>query len=324
VTVLRWQQHVGFAVESSGWGISPASAANTWVPCSKADFHDNLKYYYDTAYRSVQAMDFGAYPTTGEADFDMSFDMYVDTAPFFLGVAMVGDNDQVTIRNGTYVSTLYTGGNSVAEHTFILGTPKSMTLFDYNGFSERSYQGARPSSVAVKYKPDGSVNLDVKGKARLSTLLNTTTVAVIGGYAPVLGWQAVLTLNGSANPRLIDASLDFKRGIEVLYTQAGTQSPTNIYTFPLEIEGDLTVDFQDEVEYQYYRTGNQSATFDLFFVSTSNNAFRVNIPQPLYTSYALDRSKDAFTAKMKFKGIYNASLSTNVTVKFYNSIAAAF
>lgn len=325
MTQLRWQEHVGFAVESSGWGVAATTPA-AWVPVTKCDFQDDLKYYKDTAYRSVQAMDFGAYPTTGQSKFDVSCDMYVDTvAPYFCGIGMIGDNDTVSVVSGTVLNVAWTN-ISVNAHTFIIqpNGPKSLTWFDYNGYSERAYPGSRISDVTIKYSPEGSCTADVKGDGRLSILQNSTTVPQIGGYAPILGWQALLSLNGATNTRLIDLSLDLKRKTEVLFTQAQTQSPTNIYAFPLEVDGDLTVDFVDETEYNYYRTGNQSATFDIFFVSSSNNAFRITVPQPLYTAHQVDRSKDALTAKIKFSGIYQSNSSTNVKMVVYNGYGAQY
>ena len=324
MTVLRWQQHVGFAMESGGWGAA-ATVPAMWVPVLKCDFEDDLKYYYDNAYRSVQAMDFGAFPTTGTGKFDVSTDVYVDTLPLLTGVGMIGDNDKVALVTGSALNVAW-ANISVAEHTFILqpNGPDSLTWFDYNGFSERSYPGSRIEDVTLKYAPDGAFTSDYKGQSRLSTLQTGTTVPQIGGYAPILGWQAALKLNNTANVRLLDAQIDLKRKAEVLFTQAQTQSPTNIYVFPLEVNADLTVDFVDETEYNYYRTGNQSATFDLFFVNSSNNAVRFTIPQPLYTSYKVDRSKDALTAKLKVKGIYQASTSTNIVMKVYNNVTTPY
>lgn len=326
MTQLRWQIHCGLAVESSGWGVA-ATAPAAFVPVHKCTFKDDLKYYKDSAYRSVQAKDFGAYPTTGQSDFDISCDGYVDTSlPYFAGVGMVGDNDVVSVVTG---STFYgaAGGNVTTNaHTFIImpNGPKSFTLFDYNGFSERSYAGCRPEDVSLKYTPDGALTVDVKGKGRLSTLVTGSFVPVVGSLAPILGWQGLLTLNQTANVRMIDCQVDLKRGTEVLFTQAQTQSPTNIYAYPLEVDGTITVDFVDETEYNLYRTGNQSATFDLLFVSSSQNAFRISVPQPLYTSYEVDRSKDALTAKLKFDGVYNQASSTNVKLVVYGAQSAPF
>lgn len=320
MTILRWQQHVGYAVESSGWGLNPATTPAAWVPVLKCDFEDDLKYYYDNAYRSVQANDFGAYPTTGTGKFDVSTDVYVDSLPVLAGVCMIGDNDVVSVVTGSAINVAW-ANITTNEHKFILqpNGPKSLTWFDFNGYSERQYPGGRMEDITLKYAPDGAFTADYKGQSRLSNLQTSTTIPQIGGYAPILGWQAALTLNNTANVRLMDAQIDLKRKSEVLFTQAQTQSPTNIYVFPLEVDADLTVDFVDEVEYNYYRTGNQSATFDLFFVNSSNNAVRFTIPQPIYTSYKVDRSKDALTAKLKLKGIYQAVTSTNIVMKVYNN-----
>lgn len=325
MTQLRWQIHVGFAVESSGWGVAAAAPTN-FYPISKCTFQDEPKFYYDESYRSVQAKDFGAYLTTLQGKWDCDGDMYLDTMPYLLGVGLIGDNDTVTIANSSVLNIAWTTF-TLSAHTFILqpNGPKSLSLWDYNGFSERRYEGARIEECQLKYTPDMQVTTSYKGVSRLSVLVAGTYVPSINAnFTPVLAWQAKAFLNGAQTTRVIDSELTFKRGVEALFTQAGTQSPTNIYAFPLEVDGKLTVDFVDEAEYNLFRTNNQSASFQLFFVASSQQAVSFTIPQPVYTSYVVDRGKDALTATIDFRGIYNASNSSNVVMTVYNTSTAAF
>ena len=325
MTQLRWQTHVGLAVESSGWGTAAAAPA-LFYPITKCSFADEPKFYYDEAYRSVQAKDFGAFLTTLQGKWDCDGDMYMDSMPLMLGVGLIGDNDTVTSVNSSVLNIAWTTF-SVSAHTFILqpNGPKSLTLFDYNGFSERAYQGARIEECQLKYTPDMQVSLSYKGISRLSVLVAGSFVPSINyNMTPILAWQAKAYLNGAQTTRVIDTQLTFKRGVEALFTQAGTQSPTNIYAFPLEIDGKLTVDFVDEAEYNYFRTNNQSASFQLFFVASSQQAVSFTIPQPVFTSYVVDRGKDALTATIDFRGIYNQANSSNVVMVVYNTQTAAF
>lgn len=324
MTQLKWQTHLGYAKETAGWGVSPAAPV-WWVPVdSGAKFKDDLKFYYDEAFRSVQAKDFGAYATVATGDVNFKTDVYVDTFPVLAGVGIIGDNDTVTTVNLSNLVLSWTG--SVSAHTFIIlpKQPASLTLFDYNGYSERAYQGTRMESVQLKYAPDGRLEADYKGKTRLSVLQAGSTVPVIGAFTPVLGWQAVITLNNTQNFRVIETEINLKRGVEVLFTQANTQSPTNIYAFPLEIDGKVTFDFVDETEYNYYRTNQQSASFDILFVQSSISAVRVTIPQPVFTSYEVDRGKDYLTAVLDFKGIFSQSNSTNAKLVVYNNVTTAY
>jgi|SRR5690242_358892 len=327
MTQLRWQTHLGFAKETGGWGVSIAAPVN-WVPVEGgAKFKDDLKFYYDEDFRSVQAKDFGAYATVATGNFEFKTDLFTDTFPLLCGVGIVGDNDVVTTVNLSVLNLQWTAGTTNA-HTFIIQPkqPASFTLFDYDGYSERNYQGSRIEEVGIKYSPDGRLEIDYKGKSRLSVVDATSGVstAVIGPLAPVLAWQGLLTLNGAVNTRLIETQLTLKRATEVLFTQANTQSPTNIYCFPLEVDGKITVDFADETEYNLYRNNVQTGTFDLLFVSASNSAVRFTIPHPVYTSYEVDRGKDYLTAVLDFKGIYSQTSSTNVTIVVYNNTATPY
>lgn len=325
MTQLRWQMHVGFAVESSGWGVAAAAPAY-FYPVSKCDFQDEPKFYYDEAYRSVQAKDFGAYLTTLQGKLSFDGDVYLDTLPALLGVGMMGDNDTVSIVNGSVLNLSWSNITTNA-HTFLLqpNGPKSFTFFDYNGFSERAYQGARLEEVQLKYTPDMQVTASYKAISRLSVLVTGSFVPTLNAiYTPLLAWQAKAYLNGAQTTRFIDSDITFKRAGEALFTQAGTQSPTNIYAFPMEVDGKCTVDFVDETEYNYFRTNNQSAQFQLFFVSSSNQALSITIPQPVFTSYVVDRGKEALTATINFRGIYNAANSTNVSLTIYNGVAGAY
>lgn len=328
MTQLRWQMHVGFAVESSGWGVA-ATAPAMYLPVSKCDFQDEPKFYYDEAYRSVQAKDFGAFLATLQGKWSVDADLYVNTdAPLMLGVGMIGDNDVVTTVNGSVLnlgwSNLTTG---IFAHTFGIqpNGPKSLTLFDYNGYSERAYQGARIEQVQLKYTPEAQVSLAINGISRLSVLVTGSFVPSIDPtFTPIMAWQAKAFLNGAQTTRVIDTDLTFKRAGEALFTQAQTQSPTNIYVFPMEIDGKMTVDFVDETEYNYFRTNNQSAQFQLFFVASSTQAISFTVPQPVFTSYVVDRGKDALTATINFRGIYNQANSSNVTMVVYNNVSAAY
>lgn len=325
MTQLRWEMHVGFAVESSGWGVA-ATAPAYFLPISKCDFQDTPKFYYDEAYRSVQAKDFGAYLTTLQGKVSFDADMYLDTLPLLLGVGLIGDNDTVSIANTSQFNVAW-GGYTVNAHTFLLqpNTPKSLTLFDYNGYSERAYQGTRLTEAQLKYAADGQVTLAYKGSSRLSVLQSGSFVPTLNAlYTPVLAWQAKAYLNGAQTTRVIDTEMTFKRGEEVLFTQAGTQSPTNIYVFPLEIDGKFTVDFVDESEYNYFRTNNQSASFQLVFVNSTQQAVSFTFPQPVFTSYVVDRGKEYLTATINFRSIYNAANSSNVILTVYNLVSQPY
>lgn len=325
MTQLRWQMHVGFAIESGGWGVA-ATAPAYFYPVSKCDFQDEPKFYYDEAYRSVQAKDFGAYATTLQGKFSYDGDVYLDTLPLMLGVGMIGDNDSVATVNASVLNIGWSN-ISVSAHTFILqpNGPKSLTLFDYNGFSERAYQGSRLDEVQLKYAADMQVTANYKGISRLSTLVTGSFVPALNAtFTPLLAWQAKALLNGAQTTRVIDTEITFKRGVEALFTQAQTQSPTNVYAFPMEIDGKLTVDFVDETEYNYFRTNNQSAQFQLFFVASSVQALSITVPQPVFTSYVVNRGKDALTADINFRGIYNAANSTNVTMVVYNNVTTLY
>lgn len=324
MTLLRWQQHLGFTLETGGWGVN-ATTPDLFVPIEKCDFNDDLKYYYDEAYRSVQVKDFGAYPTTANGTFNFTCDAYADTLPVLLGNGMVGDNDTVSVVNLSALNVQWVTG-SVYAHTYLAqpSGPLSLSFFHFNGASERRYEGARITDATLKYSPDKQLSIDFKGDSRLSVLMNGSFVPTIGTYAPTMAWQGLLTLNNAINRRLIDCQLDFKRGSEVLFTQAQTQSPTNIYVFPIEVDGKITVDFVDEAEYNLYATGNQSASFNLMFVTSSQSAIQFFIPRPVYTSYKVNSSKDALTAELDFRAIYSPNYSTNIQLTVYNTRAAAY
>lgn len=327
MTVLRWQTHLGF-VKEIGWGNS-TTVPQTFVPITSAKFQDTPKFYKDEAFRSVNALVFGAYLATLQGSVDFGSDVYIDTFPTFAGCGMLGDTDVVVPYVSASVHAPVVAGvpGSVSQHTFILGSPASLSLFDFNGYTERVYQGARLEDVSLKYSPDGQLQASYKGSSRLSVTNASTgnvTGAVVSGNPPLLGWEGFLLLNGSQSTRLIEASVDMKRKTQVLYTQAQTQSPTNIYAFPMELTGKFTFDFQDELEYNLFRANNQSASFDITFAQSAQNAIRLVIPQPVYTTFEIDRGKDYLTAVVDVEGIYSAANSTNLQLIVYTNRTTPF
>lgn len=334
MTLLRWQTHLGFSTETAGWGIINNTSASYYVPVTKCDFEDKPNFYKDQAYRGIQAEVFGAYLATLASNWSFACDAYVGILPVFVGNAMIGGADQVsTVLYSSLNVGVQTG--SCTAHTYTLGTPESLSFYFFNGYSERRIEGSRPDQVEIKYNPDKQVEVDVKGMGRLS-VVNATGSAVaaanLDGRQPVLAWEGRASFAGVQTTRLIDASITMKRKTETLYTQAMTQSPTNIYAFPLEVDGKLTVDFQDETEYNYFRTNNQSQSFDLLFFQNPNGGttsaglegFRLTIPQPVYETYKVNTGKDALTADITFSGVYNAAQATNIKAVFYNTITTAY
>jgi hypothetical protein len=333
MTLLRWQSHVGFATETAGWGSYHGNAA-WYVPVEKCDFEDMPKFYMDQAYRGIQALTFGAYQANLQGQFSMTHDAYMDTLPVLLGNAMVGATDSVTVIG---ISTLGVGitTGTINQHAYILGTPEALSWYDFNGYAERRYEGARLESVSVKLSPEKQLSVDNKGVSRLS-LVNATGGAVLpatlnAGHTPLLTWMAKVTIGGAQSTRVIDSEFDFARKTEVLFTQALTQSPTNIYAFPMDLKGKATFDFQDEAEYNLFRANSQSTTFDILFWSNPSNVnanalegFRITVPNMVYTSFKVDRSKDALTCQLGFDALYSSSLSTNVQLFFYNNIPTAY
>lgn len=328
MTVLRWQGHLGF-VKEIGWGNS-TTVPQFFVPVMNQKFADVPKFYKDEAFRSVNAQVFGAYAATFEGDVSFDTDVYIDTFPTLAGCAMLGDTDSVTtvLTSTVHAPTGVAGvGTSCSAHTFLLGSPASLSLFDYNGYTEHNYQGSRFEDVSLKYSPDGELKASYKGKGRYSVVnasSGNVVGATIGANPPLLGWEGFLVLNGVQNTRLIEAQIDMKRKSQVLFTQAQTQSPTNIYVFPMEVTGKFTFDFVDETEYNLFKTNNQSASFDITFGFSQNNAIRFVVPQPIYTTYEVDRGKDYLTAVVDVEGIYSQANSTNLQLIVYTSRTSPF
>lgn len=333
MTVLRWQTHLGLATETAGWGSYHGNAV-WYLPVEKCDFADNPKYYMDEAYRGIQAKTFGAYQANLQGQFSMSHDAYMDTLPVILGNGMVGQTDTVTVINVSSLQVGITSG-SINQHAYLLGAPEAISWLDYNGYSERRYEGGRLSGVTLKLSPEKQLSVDSKGDSRMS-VVNATGSAVPNatlnpGHTPLLSWMSRITIGGVQSLRVIDAQFDFTRATQVLYTQALTQSPTNIYAFPMDLKGKATFDFVDETEYNLFRQNSQSTTFDILFWSNPNNVnanslegMRITVPNMVYTNFKVDRSKDALTCSLDFDALYSAALSTNVQLYFYNNIATAY
>lgn len=320
-TILRYQTHIGYALETAGWGQAPTGPMY-WLPYTKATIKDDISYFYDAGFRGIGASHFNAVPTVKKADVDLTSDAFADSMPHLVGSAMIGDTDTVSVVSWTSLGVGVTSG-SVNQHMWLLGNPLSLTWWDYNGVTERQYQGTRLSDVSLKYTNDGHLELDYKGTARPS-ITGTTTTPAISGLAPMVAWQGLLYWNGAQSLRLIDCEIDMKRSIETLYTQALTQSPTNILAFPLAVSGKMTVDFQDETEYNYFASSNVSTNFDLRYFASTASCFRFQVFNPVFTTYEVDRSKDALTAKIDFDAFYTPAFSSNVRFYVYNGQTAAY
>jgi hypothetical protein len=288
-----FQTQVGLGKEALGaWGTAVSTTA--YFPVEKPKFEDVPKWLYDRGYRGIRSRTFAVKQGVLVSQFevpDMKF--YPDDSGHFL-YAVTG-SDVVTGSN-PYTHTL----------TQTAALPNSYTLTDFSGLSAsaRQYTGCYIEEVTLKYSADGDLFISAKGQGKPSTLVAKPT-ASYSTQSFLLGWQAVLTLAGQVNARIMGMTYTIKQILGIIWGGNNQQAPTAINVGPIEVTGQMDVEPNDETEF-LYMLNNTQPTASLNFTSGTNQ-LTIQTTTMAFTKGPIDRSGEYVKLPLTFEAVYNAT-----------------
>lgn len=249
-----WQVQVGLSKETT-WGT--AVAPSVFYPASKSVKLDTrYQNLLEEGWEGIAGKDKLYVQGVGWTEVnlpDMWF--YPDNSVHFL-MAMMG-TDTVT-GAGPYTHTI-TVNNSV--------NPPSYTFSKFDGLvaTARQSAGVYLEQVSLKFANPGKLAISAVGRGKLGTNATKPTAAY-STLSPYLPWQGALTLNGSANARLIDCQLDIKRPLGQIWGLSNTQDLTGQVVQDLEVDLKMTFVPIDYTEFNLFLNNTQGA-FSLIFTS---------------------------------------------------------
>ena len=168
-------------------------------------------------------------------------------------------------------------GVSLFQHAITLlntGQPPSYTLakFDKLLATSRQVAGCYFEDVTIKLTNPGRMTVQGKGRGKLGINAAASTAAY--SVEPFnVPWQAVFTIAGVANARLIDFEATITAKNDQIFGMNGTQSPTAAVSDQLTVTGKFICVPDDYTEYNYYLANTQPSVS----VVLDNNATRTTL-----------------------------------------------
>lgn len=303
-TQLSALSYLGLSKETA-WG-TPVTAAK-WLPVKTMSPVDDIKTIIDEGKRGLAAKDFGLYQGTRLASLDYSGDFFVDVVPYLI-LAILG-KDTVT-------------GTAPYTHNFQLDpAPPSLTLQDYNGFNERQFAGARLSELGLKFTTDtGALEWTAKAMSKVSAT-TTKSTPTFGTTAPLLGWQASMTIGAVAVLRLLAFELTIKRTLKEIFGANNSQDPSNILAGIIEVTGKLTFDMQDDTELTHYLSNDQPAAV-ITLTQGANVNLVITLTKCAFEKAQTDRSQEFVRLDAQIRGIYNVTDAGPCQIAVKNAVAS--
>lgn len=258
-----WQIQCGLAKETT-WGTAVPSTS--FFPAGKnAKLDTRYQNLLDEGYEGIAGKDKAYMQGTGWSEInwpDMWF--YPDTSPHFL-MAMMG-TDTVT-GAGPYTHTI-TVLNTANTPSY------SCTKFDNLVATARQSAGVYFEAISLKYSNPGKFSIAATGRGKIATNATKPT-ASYSTLLPYLPWQGALTLNGSANARLIDCQMDIKRPLSQIWGMSNTQDMTGQVVTDLEVDLKLTFVPIDYTELNLFLNNTQGAYSIIFTSGVSSLTFQM-------------------------------------------------
>lgn len=295
---------VGLAKEVAwGTGLAPTQ----FLPVTKHDFHDEVKRILDEGKRGVAAKDFGAYTGVKSSSLDYGGDFFPDVPPFFL-LGILGQDGVTGVGPYTHLFTL-------------ANIPPSLTIYDYYAVAQRQFAGAQVEEIDLKWGTDATTAIEwaVKLKAMASA---TTTLATptIGTMAPLLGWQAALTIGGAANLHMLGGDLSLKRPVNLVFGANNSQVPSAREVGPLEVTGKLLFYANDESEILHYLNNDQPIVSVNF--TSGANQLTLQMSKCDFEDAKVDRGSEYVRVEAQLRAHYNAADAGPCKITVINSVAS--
>jgi hypothetical protein len=254
-----------------------------------------VKYIEDKGFRGVAAETFGEYAGPTNAEFSYDLDWYPTNTAVILANILGPDTK--------------TGSVAPYTHTFNLAAsqPPGFSFCDYDGIAQRQLTGSMLSEVDFKFTPEGGLTASIKGQSLALTSVVSALAPTYISEPPLLGWEAGLTIGGSADVLMVSFDLSLKRKLSPQWTAQSTQSPYCIWAGVLGVTGKLTFDVTGDTEMGYYLNNTQPATVITLTAPTTGYSIAFQLSKCAFTKGSWNTGKDWLQADFDITGVYNAT-----------------
>lgn len=224
-----------------------------------------------------------------------------------------------------------TTGSSDYSHTFKAGgtTPLSLSIEHGNAFTTNGYQrvlGVRANTLEASFRPgeaQQTFNLGLIAKnapARASSSADASPADA--SWVPLLGPVMTATRAGTALPRVTGATLRFSNGLEVL-REANRDGGAITEAAPGVMEVTGTVDLRMDTDTLLGDAeGTAPVALTFGYSISATQALTFTVPEAYLDRIGVGaQGRAGISATFAFRGAYNASAATSLSVVLLNQMA---
>ncbi len=243
---------IGTYVYFQASGTAPAA----FVPVTKIDAQDNIAMLGDKGFRGSMASEFGVQQGMRAGKLSFDGDFFADTVGYWLNSLF-----------GFYAYTagtpyVYAFSQANTTPTASPGQPAPLLVYVYNPVSSttRVYARCVADSFSLKVDPGSLMSYSASLMAFASGIVSnpTTVPPAFSTFTPVPSRVATISINGSANAKVLSADYAWKRDSAVaINTLQGIQDPLQNYVGPLDLSIKAKIVPSDDTELNLFLNGTQ-------------------------------------------------------------------
>ena len=301
--------YLGLAVETV---LGTAVAPTGFIPIRKYTPQDTPTYVPDTGFRGQPVDTFGEYLGVISSTYALDGDVY----PTSFGALLANffGIDTVTGTATPYTHTLTTAA-----------VPGSLTLSDYYVAGYRQWPGQKVEKLSLKFTPQAGLTHTTNLIGWPSATGSAPSTQTFGVNPFFLGWEAALTLGGTANPKLASFTLDLARTKSApVFSAQNSRNPFDIFVGPMTADWTLEFYMEDDTEYTLaLAQGSQAVSVTLTQAGSSDSiTFTSSAVQ--WVKPTIDRAGEYVLVSLDGKAIYNATDAGVAQAKLINAVGTPY
>jgi hypothetical protein len=273
-------------------------ASSAFIPVTQITPKDSVALLDDKGFRGSQVEVYDQIAGVTSATVDFDGDVFPDTIGWPLA-GVLGD--------------VVTTGTTPVTHTFAVlnsgtGQPISYTLNDNYVAGNRQYAAARFSELSIKFSADGLLTYSAKATSygSVTAAAPTTSFTTI---PPLVGWAGVAQIGGTTQSGLLDGEVTIKRAVTIINSVDGTQSPVQLWSGPVSVDGKATLVMEDDTVLTQYLTGAKPAIDFNFTSGVGATAVQLKLHMSKCSISAADitRGKDFIEVPITWTALANVT-----------------
>lgn len=313
--VQTWQGQVAIAKETTPGTYVAPSLAHQFIFHKLVKVEDIVDDIPDESFQGVRAKTLGFYQGFRYAK--VTIDFYV--AQWNIGNFLMS----------WFGTDGLTGGGDPWTHAFtekITSGPPSYSIsnFDATIATTRAVENAYLLSLKLSYAEKGFFMAQAVFLGKYVDVAQAKPTAVYDTAPHYIPFQNALTLNGSANARLVAMTLNFTHELAPFFGAGGTQDVTAFGLGRIAVTGDLIFIPIDATEAQLFR-GNTQGAFSSVWTNTAGHTLTLQMTKCAFKNgTVIDQSTASAKVLAKIEGVRNTTDAGPIKAILLNGYNTAY